>query len=269
MQDNPGMDQPQVPEYKPPMPLMARLINVFAAPGEVFEDVRDTPPSTANWLVPALISVLVGWICSAIIFASPAIQQQMSEISQKAIEQQIQKMNASEQQAEQMRAAADKFGSIGQKISAYAGPPVMAFASPFIWGLIVWLIGSKKFRAGFPYMKGVEAVGLSNMIGVLDGIIRTLLILVLGTIWAAPHAGMVFMGNFDPQNPLHAILSLLNIMTFWLLAVRAIAVARLSGASFGRSAVWVFGIWFAYTALFMGFGFAMQKIFGAAQAAGS
>lgn len=257
MQDSPVMEQPQVPEYKPPMPLMARLVNVFASPGEVFDDVRDTPPSAANWLVPALIGIVVGWICSTIVFANPAIQQQMSEISEKAVEQQIQKMNASEQQADQIRAMA----AISQKVTAYVATPVMAFASPFVWGLFVWLVGSKKFRGGFSYMKGVEAVGLSNMIGVLDGIIRTLLILVLGTLWAAPHAGLLVIGSFDPQNPLHGLLSALNIMTFWLLAVRAIAVARLSGASFTRSAIWVFGIWFVYTAIFLGFGYAMQKIF--------
>ena len=36
-------------------------------------------------------------------------------------------------------------------------------------------------------------------------------------------------------------------MTFWLLAVRAMGLARLSGVSFIKAALWVFGIWAAYT----------------------
>ena len=37
------------------MSLAARLLNVFATPGDVFDDVKVAPASTANWLVPALL----------------------------------------------------------------------------------------------------------------------------------------------------------------------------------------------------------------------
>ena len=47
-------------------------------------------------------------------------------------------------------------------------------------------------------------------------------------------------------------------MTFWLLAVRAIGLARLSGVSFAKAAVWVFGIWAAYTGFFIGLGALVQ-----------
>lgn len=254
---NPSPHDPLSPA---PMSLPARLMNIFAAPGEVYDSLRSSSPSTGNWLAPALLAVLVGWIATTIIFSLDSVKQQLSEISQQAIEKQIAKTKPSKQQADQMRDAAERFGAIGQKVGGYFGPVVLAFTSPFIWGGILWLIGAKKFGGGFSYMKAVEVVGLSNMIGVLEGIIKTLLIVVFGSLWAGPHAGMLVIKTFDPQNPLHGVLAAFSVMTIWVLAVRALGLAKISGVSFGRAAAWVFSIWIVYTALFAGIGFLVQRL---------
>lgn len=39
--------------------LIARWLNVFVTPGEVFEEVKASPPASSNWLVPLLLSCLV------------------------------------------------------------------------------------------------------------------------------------------------------------------------------------------------------------------
>jgi hypothetical protein len=240
------------------------MFNVIAAPGEVFDYLRNSTPSVGNWLAPTLIAIFVAWISTTVIFSLDSVKQQLSEISAQAVEKQIEKMKMPPEQAEQTRAAAEKYGSIGQIAGGYVGPVVAGFMSPFLWGLFVWLVGAKMFRGGFPYMKAVEAVGLSNMVGVLDVLLKTLLIVILGSIWAAPSAALILVRDFDPQKPLHAILAALPVMTFWLLAVRSVGLSKLSGASFAKSAVWVFGFWFLYTGLLMGFGFAMQAVFSAA-----
>jgi hypothetical protein len=55
-------------------------------------------------------------------------------------------------------------------------------------------------------------------------------------------------------------------MTFWILAVRGVGLARLSGVSVAKAVTWVFGIWAAYTGLLVGFGFlaktALKRISG-------
>ena len=127
------------------------------------------------------------------------------------------------------------------------------FVTPFFWGLIIWLVGAKLLKGNFPYMKAVEVVGLANMISVLDVIVKTLLIVGLGNLYAAPSL-VLLVKEFDPQNTVHSLLAIVNVMTFWLLAVRAVGLARLSGASFAKAALWVFGIWAAYTGFFIGLG---------------
>jgi len=243
------------------MSLPARLFNVLATPGEVFEHLKNARVSTANWLIPALLAIVVSWLGAWVVFSQDSIQQQLREITDQAIEKQIQKQHLSDQQAEQARVIGTKFGAIGTKIAAYAAPVFIAMVIPFWWGLLLWLIGTKVFKADFSYMKGVEVTGLSGMVGVLDSILRTLLILIMGNLFASPSLALLIK-QFDPQNPVHGLLAAVNIMSFWALSLRALGLARLSGVGFARAVVWVFGAWALLTGVFSGFGFAMQKVFG-------
>lgn len=242
------------------MSLASRLFNLFATPGEVMEDVAYSGPTVANWLVPALILIVVGWTGTWLIFSQPAIQQQLSEITSQAVEKQIAQRKMSEAQAEQVRTVAEKWGMIGAKISAYAAPAALAFAVPFLWGLILWLVGRTVFKREFPLMKGIEVAGVAAMIGVLETVVRTLLILVTGNLFASPSL-VLWVRNYDPQNPVHGLLPLTNVLVWWLLAVRAVGLARLAAVSFARAAAWVFGIWLLYSVSMVGLGFAMQALF--------
>lgn len=165
----------------------------------------------------------------------------------------------SDQQAEQARAVAAKFGSLGSKIAAYAAPVFLGLAVPFWWGLILWLVGTKVLKSQFSYMKGVEIAGLAGMISALDSVVRALLILITGNLFASPSLALL-VKQFDPQNHVHALLAAVNIMSFWVLAMRSIGLARVSGVGFAKAAAWVFGIWLVLTASMMGFGFAMQAL---------
>jgi hypothetical protein len=261
------MEQPQptpepLPEAPPPpnLSLVGRLLNVFATPGDVFQEVKTAGPSAANWVVPALILIVVSWVAAALIFSQDSIKHQLSEITERAIQKQVEKSQMSEQQAEQARAIGEKWAIISAKIGAALAPVVFGFATPFLWGLGVWLVGAKVLKGGFPYMKAVEVVGLGNMVGVLDAIVKTLLIVGLGNLYAGPNLALL-VKDFDPENTAHSLLALVNVMTFWLLAVRAVGLARLSGASFVKAALWVFGIWAAYTGFFLGLGLLAKAAF--------
>jgi len=241
------------------MSLTGRLFNVFATPGEVFDQIKDKAASATNWLVPGLVLIAVSWLGSWVLLSQDSIKQQVREITDQAIEKQIQKAHMSEQQAERARTMGAKYGSVGTTVSVVAAPVFVGLVNPFWWGLILWLAG-KALKADFSYIKGVEITGLAGMVSVLDSIVRMLLILVMGNLFASPSLAL-FVKQFDPQDPVHNLLAAVNIMTFWVLAVRAIGLARLSGASFGKAAAWVFGIWALLTGVMSGFGFAMKALF--------
>jgi hypothetical protein len=245
----------------PATSLAGRLMNVFAAPGDVFSEVKTAAPSVANWLVPAILFMVLSWLSAALIFSQPAIRQQISELSTKAIDRQVEKGKLSGAQAEQARAAAEKFGRVGSEIGAVVGPVFAAFISPFFGGLILWLVGSFALKGPFPYMKAVEVAGLSNMILALGVIVKTLLILITGNLFASTSLALA-VKDFDPQNSVHSLLTMMDVMVLWLLTVRSIGLARLSGASVGKAALWIFGIWIAFTGAIIGFGAAVRAVFG-------
>jgi len=236
-------------------------MNVFAAPGEVFDEIKTAPHRATNWLMPALLLIALSWISGWLIFSQPSVQQQMRDISNKAIDRQVEKGKLTSAQADQARTAAEKFGTVGYKIAGVAVPVLTAFITPFWGGLVLWLVGSFVLKAPFPYLKAVEIAGLANMILILDVVVRTLLVLITGNLFATPSLALVIR-DFDPQNTLHSMLALVNVMAFWLLAVRSIGLARLTGASVAKTAAWVFGIWIVLMGMMIGFGAAMRAAFG-------
>jgi hypothetical protein len=253
MEETPPALTPEPTTPKPPtMSLAARLMNVFAAPGEVFDSLKGTPHSAANWLMPAVLILAVTLAGAAFVFSQDAINHQVGEM----IDKQMEKAGVHGPQAE----AGRSIGILVTKISVVVGPAIGAFIVPFWTGLILWLVGAKILKGNFGYLKAVEAGGLANMIGVLDAIVKTLLILVLGNLFASPSLALL-VKDFNPQNPAHASLALVNVMLFWSLLVQSIALARLSGRSLAVAAAWIFGITIIITGFFMGIGFAMQAAF--------
>jgi hypothetical protein len=239
------------------MSLAARLLNVFAIPGDVFAEVKATVPSVGNWLAPALLLLLASWTAAWLIYSQPSIQQQVNELTDRAIQKQIEKGKVTEQQAEMSR----KLGRVSARVAPFVAPVFVAVITPFAWGLILWLVGTRVFKASFPYMKAVEVAGLANAVLVLAVIVQTLLIVGLGNLFATASPALL-VKDFDPQNPSHSLLAVANVMTVWLLAVRSIGLARLSGVPFIRAAAWVFGIWALYTTIILGFGQLARTLVG-------
>jgi hypothetical protein len=245
----------------PASSLFNRLANIFAAPGEVYDEVKISPPATANWLAPALILVAISWIAAWLIFSQDSIKRQMSDLQAQAIQKQVEKGKLTKAQADQASATIERFGSMGMKIGAMAGPAVGAFVAPFWWGLLLWVTGNKALKGGFLFMKAVEVAGLASMIAVLDAIVRTLLIIAMGNLFANP-GPVLLVKDFDSSSTAHSALAVLNLMTFWELAVKSVGLAKLSGASLGKAVIWVFGLWMAVTAMMIGVGVAARSAFG-------
>jgi len=240
---------------------MSRLFNVFATPGDVFQEVKASPACAANWLVPAILVMLVGWLGGWLIYSQATISQQLLEMQRKGIQELVEKGKLKQEQADAQMAVVEKVGPIMTKITAAVLPVLGGLVLPFWYGLLIWLAGSKAMGAAFPFMKAVEVAGLVNTISVLEGVIKTLLIIILGNIFAGPNLGLFVLSQFDQKNILHGVLVAIDIMTLWQLLARSSGLAALAGCSFGKAAAWMFGLWILVTGCFMGIGVALTKMF--------
>src|ERR1039458_4693749 len=94
VQESPPNARPDAPP-PPAMSFAARLLNVFAIPGEVFETVRANRLCVANWLLPALLLAAVWVFTTIVMFSQPSIQKQVRELGEqqsKALEQQVDRL---------------------------------------------------------------------------------------------------------------------------------------------------------------------------------
>ena len=102
------------------MSLSARLTNIFSNPGDVFGEVVKGPPSTANWLVPALLWCVVGIVSAMIIFSQDAAMQQIREKQERSIEKKLEKAE----------------GTVGLSKLSGAGAAQSALWLYALWGVI-------------------------------------------------------------------------------------------------------------------------------------
>ena len=70
---------PSIPETPPPpsTSLFSRLTNVFVAPADVFDEIKSSKPTTANWIVPLVLAMIAGVIYTLVVFSQPAVIQKM------------------------------------------------------------------------------------------------------------------------------------------------------------------------------------------------
>jgi hypothetical protein len=227
----------------PPMSLAARLLNVFAVPGEVFADVKASPPASSNWLFPTLLASLVGILAAIIMFSQPAIQQQIREQQSKAIEERVKEGKMSQADADKAQEAMDKFmGPTLLKVSGGVMAVVISFARVLWWAFVLWLMAKWFLKTPVTFGKSMEVVGLALMISVLGGIVALLLIVNLGKINATPSLGFV-IDNFDFNRKGHLFLGAANLFSFWQVGVIALGLAKLAGVPFLRAAWLVCFYW--------------------------
>jgi len=258
------MDQPPPIVETPPTPapeapamsLGARLLNVFAVPGDVFEEVKTTRHTAANWLMPALIASVVGAVSAFLMFSQPSIQQQLREQQERAIEQRVEAGKMTRAQADQTLAVGEKvFGPTVLILVGAAGAIAASFARVFWWALILWLLSRWFLHVQINYLKATEVAGLAGMISTLGAIVSLLLIVNLGKLFSTPSLALT-VADFDAKNKSHLLLGAVNVFNFWFVGVLASGLARLAGAPFARAALLVLGYWIAWSFLliFIGLG---------------
>jgi hypothetical protein len=237
----PSAPAPAVPRA-PEMSLSARLLNIFAVPGDVFEEVKQSRVRTGNWLLPLLLTGLVAAISGIIIAMQPAIQQQKKELLEKGIEENVKAGRMSRQQADQYE---NFLGPIIRPplshILAGLGGILFGALKVFGWAFAMWLLGLSLLKARVSYMKLAEVAGLAAMIGVLGMIVTMLLQVNFSNLASSPSLAMTVKP--DPKSPMFLVLQALNLFDIWQLCLMAAGLARLAGVPFMRAGFAVFGFW--------------------------
>ena len=252
MEEPPPIQQspPQVPKLSNTS-LAARLLNIFAVPGEVFEEVKTSLFSVSNWLVPLCLSIVVGAVSSIIIFSQPAILQQMREQQTKAVDDKVKTGKITQAQADQYTAMMEKFMTPGvMKIVGVVSACVAYTVRMVWWALVLFLLARWFFKAEIGFLKGLEVAGLAMMITVLGDLVKLLLIVNLAKVFASPSLALV-ISDFDATRKSHLMMGAMNVFSFWFIGVVSAGLARLAGVPFLKAAFLVFAYWLFQESLFI------------------
>lgn len=246
MEPRPPMPPPPsepAPAAAPRSSLAARLLNVFATPGEVFEEVKTSPPTASNWLVPALIGAAIGILMSIVMFSQPAIVQQIHEQQAQAMDQMVKNGKMSQADADRGLEMAEKFtGPTMLKIFGSAGAVVGSFVRIFWWALVLWLLSMSLLKVRVGYLKAAEVAGLATMISALGALVTLLLIVNFGKMFATPSLALT-VSDFNLKNKSHVMLGAANVFSFWFIGVVSAGLARLAGVPFARALLVILPYW--------------------------
>jgi hypothetical protein len=204
-------------------PLAAKLANVLACPGEVFEEVVAAPMRICNWVVPTLLVALT----SVILAAALTPKGQAAGIGQIV----------EAGKAETLAARWQMVSALTITVAAFAGTAWSA--------LLVWFIGRVFLDARFSYWKAVEVAGLTGSIVALGAVVTALLVAASGDAAARPALSLL-AGGLPADHPVRGVLGGLNVFHLWSTTVLAIGLSKLSGVSFKESAFWIFGYWLVF-----------------------
>jgi hypothetical protein len=228
------------------MSLAARLLNVFAVPGEVFDVVNASRISIANWLLPMFLSGAVLALMAVVIVSQPAMQKQMHD----RFDQQVKVLQEEVKAGKMKQADLDRTVALTRAIIA---PPVLrvlagglasmfGVARVFWWALVLWLLGRRFLKGRLDYFKTLEVSGLALMIGVLGGVVKLLLMVNLPKLFSTPGLAQA-VSDFDPLSKSPLLLATANVFSFWFIGVLSIGLARLARVPFFRAAWFVFAFW--------------------------
>jgi hypothetical protein len=240
---------PDAPPDAPPPPAMsfaARLLNVFAIPGEVFEVVRASRFCVANWLLPALLSAVVGALTIVVLFSQPSIQKQVRELGEqqaKALAQQVKAGKVTQADANQAEAVTRRLTDPAT-LKIFGGMAAVLFGvvRVFWWAFVLWLVGRMFLKAQFGYLKTLEVAGLALMISVLGGVVALALTVNLTKVFATPSLALA-APDFEATRKSYLMLGAANVFSFWLVGVLSVGLAKLARVPFLRAAWFVFAFW--------------------------
>jgi hypothetical protein len=222
------------------------IMNVFASPAEAFEGIRTSPTRASVWIVPLIVLILVTSLFSVMIFTNETLKMQFSDAQSQRMQERVNSGQMTQEQADQQLDGMERmggmmiaFGIVGTVISM----SVIFFAS----ALVLWLVGKFALKAEGGYGKYLELYGAAGWIGILGAIVTLLMMVGLGSMYAAPSAALAVLSEFKPTDTMHRLLSSFNIFSLWQFYVLGVGLAKYGQKSIGVGVGAAAALWIAWT----------------------
>ncbi|MCY3762124.1 MAG: YIP1 family protein [Gemmatimonadetes bacterium] len=224
----------------PQIGLIGRMIRVFHAPRETFESVAASR-TAIDWVAPAAVSAVVAFA------AAVAVMPLAMEEGAKAIQEQMQGQELSDEQREMM----EKMAGPGQAIGLVMAP-VGSFVVLVISALL--LLGAAKIAgADIGYSGMLTVSAYSSLVQALKGIVVTPLMLSKKSLEV--HTGLGLLLPAEMMNSFAGrFLAGIEIFSLWQVVIVAVGVSALGNVDTRKALVPVLVLWLIWLLIAAGLG---------------
>jgi hypothetical protein len=218
-----------------------RIANVFMAPSEAFDGLTTQPSKTAIWVLPFILSLLLGIGITMLIFSDDILRGQVMDAQVKVLEKRVAEGKMTQEQFEQTQQGMERMGSMFMVIGAIGAVVVLA-AYFFGAALILWLLGKFGLKSPEGFSTYLSVYGLASWIGIVGGIITVLMMYGMGSLYATPSLGLL-ASPFDPLSLTDLVLAKVDIFALWQAAIVGIGLGKITNKSLGTGIGIGLGLW--------------------------
>ena len=224
----------------PQIGLIGRMVRVFHAPRETFESVAASR-TAIDWVAPAAVSAVVAFA------AAVAVMPLAMEEGAKAIQEQMQGQELSDEQREMM----EKMAGPGQAIGLVMAP-VGSFVVLVISALL--LLGAAKIAgADIGYSGMLTVSAYSSLVQALKGIVVTPLMLSKKSLEV--HTGLGLLLPAEMMNSFAGrFLAGIEIFSLWQVVIVAVGISALGNVDTRKALVPVLVLWLIWLLIAAGLG---------------
>ena len=231
-----------VPQPTPGLSQIQRVIHTFTAPSKTFNDIK---AGHRSWWLPFLIGLVCTALFVAVLYTRIGIPQLAENTIHQSPKLEQQMADATPENQAKIRQNIEafiKFPLLGSPIFGLLFVAVLSFG---LWGTINFAFGGKA-----KYSSIFVSWMYAGLPGALKGLLGVIVIFALGAPESfnlnnpTPTNIAAFLNPLETNKALYTLLSLLDVLTIWSLALLAIGTATVAGVKRSSGYVAVFG-WFA------------------------
>ena len=233
-----------------------RIANVFMAPSEAFDGLTTQPSKTVIWVLPFILSLLLGIGITLLIFSDDVLRGQVMDAQAQVLQKRVAEGKMTQEQVEQAREGMERMGSMMMIIGAVGAAIVLAV---YFFGaaLALWLLGKFGFKSPEGYITYLSIYGLSSWIGIVGGVITILMMYGMGSLYATPSLGLL-ASPFDPLSLKDVILAKFDIFALWQAAIVGIGLGKITNKGTGASIGIGMGLWVLWFLVSLGWTLLMR-----------
>ena len=210
----------------------ARLAGVFVSPVRTFASIARRP----TWLLPFLIGVALTIPLTELIFSKTDIRAEITKSLQKS------DRKVSDEQIDQMVERTRKMGPVFDVIALFFVTAVTFGTAAVLWGSCQAFGWDVKFKqslgitthAFFP--QTIASVALLAVLWNRDSIDKA-------TMGDSLHTNLGFLADAHADPVGHSLLSSVDVVSFWIMALLVLGLSAAAGAPRKRVAILVVSLW--------------------------